>query len=116
MPILLKTYPETIWLPKDTIIVEDSYQVRYGTVNPYSAPMSAATLATTHGMMIQPSNFTYARDPEIEYTDFGILTGENGVTYFPYVGDLAFIKFKVRYPNLKEVYIVFILKIGAPAA
>jgi hypothetical protein len=30
--------------------------------------------------------------------------------------DLAFIKFKVRYPNLKEVYIVFIIKIGDPPA
>jgi hypothetical protein len=110
MPTILKNHPETIWLPKDTQVVEDSYQFRYGTVNPYSAPMSAATLATTYGMILTPSNYTYARDPEIEYTDFQLLTGENGVTYFPYQGTLAFIKFKVRYPNLKEVYVVFIIR------
>ena len=111
-----KTYPETIWLPKDTQVVADSYQVRYGTVNPYSAPMSAETLATTYGIVLYYRNYVYARDPNIEYTDFLLLTGENGVTYLPYDGDLAFIKFKVRYPNLKEVYIVFIIKIGDPPA
>jgi hypothetical protein len=108
-----KTYPETIWLPKNTQVVADSYQVRYGTVNPYSAPMSAATLATTHGMVLTPSNYTYVRDPEIEYTDFLLQTGQNGVEYLPYINEPTFIKFKVRYPNLKEIYVVFIIKFEA---
>ena len=109
-----KTYPETIWLPKDTQVVADSYQVRYGTVDPYSAPMSAATLATTHGMVLTPSNYTYVRDPEIEYTDFLFQTGQNGVVYPP--NQIIYIKFKVQYPNLKQVYIVFIINTGAPPA
>lgn len=110
----LKFNPETIWLPKDTQVVADSYQVRYGTVGSYSAPMSAATLATTYGMVLTPSNFTYARDPEIEYTDFLIETGQNGVTYTP--GENIYIKFKVQYPSSKEVYIVFILEGGSEPA
>jgi len=109
-----KTYPETIWLPKDTQVVADSYQFRIGTVGPYSAPMSAATLATAHGIVLTPSNYTYARDPEIEYTDFLIQTGQNGVIYGG--GDIIYIKFKVQYPNLKQVYIVFILFAGASPA
>ena len=109
-----KTYPETIWIPKDTQVVADSYQFRYGTVGPYSAPMSAATLATTYGMVLTPSNYTYVRDPEIEYTDFLIETGQNGVTYTP--AEKIYIKFKVQYPSSKEVYIVFILEgISGPA-
>lgn len=113
MPI--KTYPETSWLPKDTQVVADSYQFRYGAVGPYSAPMSAATLATTYGIVLTPSNYTYARDPEIEYTDFLIETGQNGVTYTT-TGEYLYIKFKVQYPSSKEVYIVFILECGAAAA
>ena len=109
-----KTYPETIWLPKDTQVVADSYQFRIGAVGPYSATMSAATLATAHGIVLTPSNYTYARDPEIEYTDFLIQTGQNGVIYGG--GDIIYIKFKVQYPNLKQVYIVFIIKIGDPPA
>ena len=105
----LKSNPETIWLPKDTQVVADSYQVRYGTVGPYSAPISAATLATTHGIVLTPSNYTYARDPEIEYTDFLIETGKDGVTYT--IGDIIYIKFKVQYPSSKEVYVVFIIRV-----
>ena len=115
MPI--KQYPETIWLPKDTQVVADSYQIKFGSdfvVDPYSAPMSAATLATTYGIVLTPSNYTYARDPEIEYTDFLIETGQNGVTYTS--DDNIYIKFKVLYPSSKEVYVVFILYVGgAPA-
>jgi hypothetical protein len=111
-----KTNSETIWIPKDTQVVADSYQFRYGTVGPYSAPMSAATLATTYGMVLTPSNYTYARDPEIEYTDFLLETGQNGITYVPYDNQLAFIKFKVLYPNLKEVNVVFILRFGGTPA
>jgi hypothetical protein len=76
--------------------------------------MSAATLATAHGIVLTPSNYTYARDPEIEYTDFLIQTGQNGVIYGG--GDIIYIKFKVQYPNLKQVYIVFILFAGASPA
>ena len=112
MPI--KNYPETIWLPKGTQVVAGSYQVKYGAVNPYSAPMSAATLATTYGIVLTPSNYVYARDPEIEYTDFLLQTAQNGVTYTP--DEIIYIKFKVQYPNLKHVYIVFIIKSGAPPA
>jgi hypothetical protein len=109
-----KRNPETIWLPKDTQVVTDSYQFRIGAVGPYSAPMSAATLATTHGIVLTPSNYTYARDPEIEYTDFLIQTGQNGVTYTG--GDIIYIKFKVLYPSSKEVYVVFILFAGGSPA
>lgn len=109
-----KSYSETIWLPKDTQVVANSYEIRYGTVAPYTAPMSAATLATTHGIVLTPSNYTYARDPEIEYTDFLVQTGQNGVTYTQ--GENIYIKFKVQYPNLKIVNIVFILFAGAVPA
>jgi hypothetical protein len=112
--MLIKNYPETIWLPKDTQVVADSYQVRYGTINPYSAPMSVATLATTYGIVLNYNNYVYARDPNIEYTDFQLLTGENGVTY-PQNNESIYIKFKVQYPNLKQVYIVFIIKTSVPA-
>lgn len=109
-----KNYPETIWIPKDAQVVADSYQIRYGTVGPYSAPISAATLATTHGIVLTPSNYTYARDPEIEYTDFLVQTGQNGVTYTQ--NENIYFKFKVVYPSSKEVYIVFILNAGAEPA
>lgn len=102
-----KNYSETIWLPKNTQLVANSYQIRVGTVDPYSAPMDADTLATTYGFILTPSNYTYARDPEIEYTDFLIEAGQNGVTYTQ--DDIIYLKFKVLYPNSKEVYIVFVL-------
>jgi hypothetical protein len=108
-----KLYSETVWLPKDTQVVPNSYQIRVGTVDPYSAPMDAATLATTYGFILTPSNYTYARDPEIKYTDFLIQAGQNGVTYTP---DIFYLKFKVLYPTSKEVNVVFICKIGSPPA
>jgi hypothetical protein len=114
MPNIFKNYPETIWLPKDTQVVADSYQFRIGAVGPYSATMSAATLATAHGIVLTPSNYTYARDPEIEYTDFLIQTGQNGATYGG--GNIIYIKFKVLYPSSKEVYVVFILFAGGVPA
>ena len=109
-----KNYSETIWLPKDTQVIADSYQIRINAVGPYSAPMSAATFATTYGIVLTPSNYTYARDPEIEYTDFLLQIGENGVTYT--YEDIIYIKFKVLYPNSKEVYVVFIIKVNTGAA
>jgi len=109
-----KVYSETVWLPKNTQVVPNSYQIRVGTVLPYSAPMDAATLATTYGFILTPSNYTYVRDPEITYTDFLIQAGENGVTYTP--TDNIYLKFKVLYPTSKEVNVVFIIKIGNPPA
>lgn len=109
-----KNYSETIWLPKNTQVVADSYQIRINAVGSYSAPMSAATLATTYGIVLTPSNYTYVRDPEIEYTDFLIETGQNGVTYTN--NDVIYIKFKVLYPSSKEVYMVFILLVEASPA
>jgi hypothetical protein len=108
----IKSYSEDIFLPTGTQIVANTYQIRYGTVGSYSSLMSAATLETMHGIRITPSNYTFAGNPEIEYTDFLLETGLNSVTYT--IDQRVFIKFKVLYPNSKEVNIVFVIKTGIP--
>jgi hypothetical protein len=111
MPI--KNYSETIWIPAFSQIVENSYQVK-NSLSDYTAPMSALDLATNYGIAITPSNYTYARDTEITYTDFLIETGLNSLIYTS--GQLIYIKFKVVYPNSKEVNVVFIITAYAEPA
>ena len=112
MPI--KNNPETLWIPAFSQIVPNTYQVKSDALGIYSAPMSAAALATDYGIAITPSNYTYARDNEITYTDFLIETGLNSLVYVS--GELIYIKFKVVYPNSKEVNIVFIIVTNASPA
>lgn len=112
MPI--KNYPETLWIPANSQIVENTYQVKPYPFSPYSAPISSAALATNYGIAITPSNYTYARDNDITYTDFLIETGLNSIIYGN--GELIYIKFKVVYPNSKEVNIVFIIVANASPA
>jgi len=109
-----KTYGETIWLPKDSQIVEGSYQIRYGSSGSYSNEMNGSTLQTVHGFAITPSNYTYSINPETEYTDFLIQTGLNSVSYSD--NSIIYIKFKVLYPNSKTVNVVFILNTGSAPA